>query len=349
MMHLPFPRLAQSRRLLALLLGLLLVPARIGAQDMAFKSNPRLSGKAGFRVLDISYVSAKGEARQRKLYLWYPTSDEPHEHRYPIQLGVVALDGKVAEGRHPLILFSHGYMGSADQSLFITEALARSGYVVVSTNHADSLAGGHPFRQPLPRFGSPRTWSDQNFEDRKEDLEALLDRVLKLDGDPDSFLHARIRKDQIGAMGHSLGGYTILGLAGAWPSWRDERIRAALALSPYSAPFNEHMAAGSLTIPVMLQGGTLDMGITPTLPATYAKLAAPRYFLVLKKATHFEWTNFASAKETTVEAVEKPGNPALIVDYSVAFFDHALLHREAPLLTKTNDALESYRFEEGKE
>ena len=343
--HFPFG----SRYLGALLLGLLLLPCALRAEEAPFKSNPRLSGKAGYRVLDISYASSKGETRERKLYLWYPTTDEPHDFHYPIQVGVVASEGKVSPGRHPLILFSHGYMGSADQSLFITEALARAGYIVISTNHADSLGGGHPFQQALPKFGAPRTWSDQNFLDRKEDMEALLAHVLKLNSTPDSFLYDRIQKDAIGAMGHSLGGYTILGLAGAWPSWKDERIRAALAYSPYAAPYNAKMAPGSLAIPVMLQGGTLDFAITPSLPATYAKLAAPKYYLVLKKATHFEWTNFASVKETTVEAVEKPGNPPLIVDYTLAFFDHFLLHRDAPLLSQPNEALESYRFNEKKE
>ena len=38
-------------------------------------------------------------------------------------------------------------------------------------------------------------------------------------------------------VGHSLGGYTVLGVGGGWAHWKDPRVKAILALSPYAAPF----------------------------------------------------------------------------------------------------------------
>ena len=47
------------------------------------------------------------------------------------------------------------------------------------------------------------------------------------------FLMTAFDWKRCGLVGHSLGGYTLLGLGGAWPSWRFDGIKAVLALSPY--------------------------------------------------------------------------------------------------------------------
>jgi len=46
------------------------------------------------------------------------------------------------------------------------------------------------------------------------------------------------------------------------------------------------------------------------------------------------------------ELLDSPGAVKLIVGYSIAFFNHALLHQEMSLLDRPNESLASYRFQE---
>ncbi len=290
---------------------------------------------AGFLRSKFIYTTPAGRVRERSVFLWYPTDSKPTTHSYAIQKGVVAKDALVAKGKHPLILFCHGYLGSADQVVFLTEALSRAGYIVASLNHADSLdeqsASG---KLRLPKFADVDAWSDKTVVDRKEDMQALLSHMLTLNDDTAHFLHGHVDASAIGIAGHSLGGYTALGLVGAWPSWKDTRIRAALILSPFTAPLLKHGDLTGIEVPVMLQGGTLDAPLTPLLPAVYKKLSSskPKYLFVFDQATHLSWTNFPTFSQTTRAATEAPGIPKLIADYSIAFFDHTLRHApSAPL------------------
>lgn len=116
--------------------------------------------------------------------------------------------------------------------MFLTEQ-ARAGYVVAAPDHRDagcSVEGRKLPRFHLPElpFTAPGRWIEFSYDDRREDLERTLDWMLE---SPD--FSASIEPSRLGAMGHSLGGYSVLDLTGAWKSWKDPRIAAVLALSPY--------------------------------------------------------------------------------------------------------------------
>ena len=221
---------------------------------------------------------------------------------------------------YPVILFSHGFTGCGTQSVFLTEGLAQAGYFVLAPNHPDAGCGpGHEGKlfeklstmQSEQPFHNPDAWSKATYGDRRADLEAILDMILK----EKSFQGVPIDSSRIGLAGHSLGGYTVLALAGAWPSWKDRRVKAVLALSPYCAPFIMKGDLGHLDVPVMYQGGTLDIGITPSVRrpgGAYDLTSAPKYFLDLAGAGHFAWTNLDKSYQS------------LINDYAVAFFDRYL-------------------------
>jgi predicted dienelactone hydrolase len=148
----------------------------------------------------------------------------------------------------------------------------------------------------------------------------------------------------VGISGHSLGGYTTLGLIGGWQKSTEKRIKAALALSPYTLPYHEQGNIADVKIPVMFQGGTFDWGITPFIPPVYKKLTGPKYYLVLKNETHFGWTNLIALGKTTTDVV-KAGNAQLMLDYSAAFFDrHLLGKKDSKLLEEQNTRLSSYEF-----
>ncbi len=300
---------------------------------------------AGYRKSTLEYKAEGGADRQRSLLLWYPTLAPAERFSYRPQIGLVAVDAAVLERRSPLILFSHGYLGAADQTIFLMEELARQGYIVAAANHADALLERRDGPRPRPNFGQADTWDDTKYRDRRDDIVALLDQLLKQNTDKESFLYQRIDEGQIGALGHSLGGYTVIGLVGGWPSWHEKRIQAAVALSPYGLPYlrSGKGSLESISVPLMLQGGTLDFGITPFVSPLYDKLAGPKYFLTLKGENHFGWTNLASLTTTTTECIQQ-GNPQLITDYTLAFFNHHLRRQAAPpLLAQDNDRLHAYR------
>ena len=228
---------------------------------------------------------------------------------------------------YPLIVFSHGFTGSNTQTKFLMQALAQAGYLVVAPNHKDACCGsgrhfGNGGRKPEIPFHDAGRWTDTTYRDRRDDIEAVLNAVLSRD----NFAGLPVDRNRIGIAGHSLGGYTVLGLAGGWASWKDPRVKAVLALSPYCAPFLAAMRLKEVSIPVMYQGGTRDFGITPTVKKTqgaYDQSKAPKYYVELDGAGHFAWTDLNRAYVSTIDA------------YSVAFFDAYLKNRKEGLTKLT--------------
>ena len=212
--------------------------------------------------------------------------------------------------RPPAIVFSHGLHGCATQSRFLMEAFASAGYLVFAPNHRDASCGprGATTRveAAAPPLGRPSAWTSASYRDRADDIRRLIEAVRRDER------YARADWSRMALAGHSLGGYTVLGLAGAWPEWRLPGVRAVLALSPYAQPFQTHHTLGQLAAPVMYQGGTRDVGITPWVEKRdggYAQSPAPKYFVDFAGAGHLAWTNL----QTTAHAS--------IVAYSVAFLD----------------------------
>ncbi|MGA2431698.1 MAG: dienelactone hydrolase family protein [Candidatus Acidiferrum sp.] len=222
---------------------------------------------------------------------------------------------------YPLVLFSHGFTGCNTQSIFLMEAFAKAGYFVLAPNHKDAHCGSArhsgSFGRPEKPLGDPQKWSDATYRDRRDDIEAVLDAALA----EKSFQGVTVDPGRVGISGHSLGGYTALGLAGAWPSWRDPRIKAVLALSPYSNPYVANGDLAHLNVPVMYQGGTLDLGITPEvrrLNGAYDLTSRPKYYVEFDGAGHLAWTGLNRTYHESIDA------------YSVAFFDRYLKARTDP-------------------
>jgi predicted dienelactone hydrolase len=104
-----------------------------------------------------------------------------------------------AHAKYPLLLLSHGTGGSAVDLDWLASALAANGYVVAGVNHP-----GNNALEPLTRDGFLLWW------ERATDVSEVLDAVLA-----DPTLGAHIDRNRVGAVGFSLGGYTVLELAGA--------------------------------------------------------------------------------------------------------------------------------------
>lgn len=209
----------------------------------------------------------------------------------------------------PVIVFSHGIELCATQSRYLTEAAVRAGYLVVAPNHADAncLAPSETASESEGSGAKPAfLWTDGDFDNRRDDVRKVI-AAMRADERYRSADYSRI-----GVVGHSLGGYTVLGLAGAWPSWKLENVRAVVALSPYTRPFARTNGIGKLKVPVMFQGGTADVVFTPFLAGAYKDAHAPKAYVEFRGASHFAWTDSG------------PGGPEMrdaMAAWAIAFLD----------------------------
>ena len=299
----------------------------------------------------------------RKAAVWYPSSDEPAKFKYAqrkrrglfgrmrAQRGLSTKLAKGGEpstcGPFPLVLFSHGLAGCGTQTLFFTEELARQGYVVAAPDHEDAGCsvdgdGALEIKPPEGNLFDPASWTDETYVGRRDDLQILLQQVLASEK-----FGPIVDADHIAAVGHSLGGYAALGMAGAWRSWNDDRIKAVLAFSPYALPFTTQSTLGGVDVPVMYQGAVFDVGITPFIEGpngAFAATGSPRYFVKLRGGTHFEWTNLLCVGDATVETcLNTSANARLINAYGFAFLDRYLKDKESPLLVSDGEGLNQYQ------
>ncbi len=165
-----------------------------------------LSGHAAIAGVPIGsrQISIPDPAGERPLQarLWYPagtpgplTSIGGREGSFP-GIGVVE-NAPPAAGSHPLVLLSHGFGGNWRNLNWLAAELAGQGYVVAAPNHPGTTTFDKRPEQAV------RLW------ERPRDLSRVLDAVSA-----DPGLAGPIEPSRIAAVGHSLGGWTVMALAG---------------------------------------------------------------------------------------------------------------------------------------
>lgn len=259
-----------------------------------------------FVVPAFAADTAKSNAREPNVEIWLPP------------------DFRSSEGPWPLIIFSHGFGGCAKQSTFLTSYWAEQGYIVAAPDHADAIPcknvaaylNANPNnieRTPERPFREPMQWSDETYITRKEDILFTLSSMLD-----DPMYKGYIDEDNIGLAGFSLGGYTVLGLTGGWPSWADKRFKAVLAMSPYANPYIVRKGLSRINVPIFYMGGTKDSPVTPIIKKMgWGQTTAPKYFLELEGGQHISFSE------------RDPRFKDLISQTSLAFFDKYLRGRPA--------------------
>ena len=157
------------------------------------------------RIDDID-IPGQTLPRQFEAKLWYPKSlpDRPM----------------------PLILYSHGLMGSYSQSAHYAEHFASHGYLFAAPDF------------PLTNFRNGERANAVDVINQPGDISFLLDALLRRNSDPDDSLYQRIDSDKIVAMGLSLGGMTTHMLAYD-PQRADARIDVAVAIAAPSQMFSK--------------------------------------------------------------------------------------------------------------
>lgn len=232
------------------LLALLLLPALAWAQPAPYKV-----GQSARLIQPETTRHWRGApAPGLMTQIWYPTDRSGNEHAAPIGTPQLALfkghplvaQAPLAAGRHPLLVMSHGTGGSAGSLDWIAAGLAEQGYIVVGVNHPGNHALG-----PLTSEGFSLWW------ERATDLSQALDAIL---ADPQFSPH--IATGRIGAIGFSLGGYSVLELAGART---DRRAFYQFCQSP--------AADAICRPPEMEMAGAAAQTLDESSPATQASLA----------------------------------------------------------------------------
>ncbi|KFX20678.1 alpha/beta hydrolase family protein [Pectobacterium betavasculorum] len=100
-------------------------------------------------------------------------------------------------GEHPVIVVSHGYGGNWLNQLWLVQALVTQGYIVAAPNH------------PGTTTKDMRMENAQKLWQRPNDISRVITALLAT---PEKT--GQVDAKRIAAVGHSLGGWTVLELAG---------------------------------------------------------------------------------------------------------------------------------------
>jgi predicted dienelactone hydrolase len=132
--------------------------------------------------------------------VWYPTTDTinaGNKDFRPFVREETIKDGKLSNKKYPLIMISHGTGGGRLTLEWLADALIKKGYIVAAVDH-----WGNTYDNKIAiDFATP--W------ERPQDISFVLSSLLK-----DPTFGPAIDQDRIGAAGFSIGGYTVIALAG---------------------------------------------------------------------------------------------------------------------------------------
>ena len=190
-----------------------LAVAAVGQAGLAHAEEPAI----GFQRLSLP---ATDRHRALEVAVWYPA--EPVGTPLlvgdtPVMAGMAFRVGAPPQpGRHGLVVLSHGYGGNWTNQQWLAADLAAQGYVVAAPNHPGSTS-----RDMAPP-GAVMLWK------RPGDISRIIDW---LNGEPR--WSGLLVAGQAAVVGHSLGGWTAVALAGG--RFEPSRLKAACDAHPLMA------------------------------------------------------------------------------------------------------------------
>lgn len=201
----------RNRRFVALLSFLLALSSLCSASKKEKKKEPPVLHQVGFSYRQFpvpeGYNLRGAEDPFLSVVIWYPAESNAQEKDQYIgdppifYAGRAAKDATLAPsfGTYPMVALSHGTGGSALQMAWLGTFLAARGFIAVAVNHP----GNNAVTGYTPQ-GFVEGWQ------RAKDISIVISAMLA-----DSRFGSHIDPERIGAAGFSLGGYTMLELAGA--------------------------------------------------------------------------------------------------------------------------------------
>jgi predicted dienelactone hydrolase len=223
-------------------------------------------------------------------------------------------------GAFPVIVFSHGALGSGRSYVNLLSFWASRGYVCLAPTHDDSLSlHGQQIREQGGRqvareeftqlFHDPSGWKN-----RAADVSFVIssfDEIQKLEPQ----LKGKLDVARVGVGGHSYGAYTTNLVAGALVdlpeekshSFKEDRAHAFLILSgagPAQMGLTEH-SWDHCEKPMMFETGSRDPGASGEGPLwrLHAYDSCPsgdKFSVYIDNATHFTFVGRRDSKEFDV-------------------------------------------------
>ncbi|MEO5716583.1 MAG: CocE/NonD family hydrolase [Luteolibacter sp.] len=233
----------------------------------------------------------------------------------------------------PVILFSHGLGGSRDNNPYLGNHWAARGYVVVFVQHPGSDESVWKDVPPLQRMvAAKQAASLENFLARNKDIPAVIDALVRWNGEKEHELHNRLDPEHIGMSGHSFGATTTQAVSGeAFVRDRftflEPRISAAVMMSPCAPAAGDPVKAfAPIKIPCLLMTGTNDD--SPIGNSTAAERLtvfpglqlAPAWQVVFDKGTHMTF----GERDLKGAAIKDPRYHRAILALTTAFWDAEL-------------------------
>ena len=242
---------------------------------------------AGCRAIDVADAV---QGTSIPVRLLYPTRAQARPTPFgPFRVDI-ALDAPVDGHALPLVVISHGSGGTPFTHRDLALHLARAGCVAALVQHPgncradDSLSG-----------------TVANLENRPRHLHVVIDAALT-----DPIVGAHVAPRGVTIIGHSMGGYTALAVAGGKPTSlaqespngaavtvpvrRDARVSALVLLAPATPWFMARGALADVDVPILMRTGERDMLTTAfhaQVVASGLQDPAQLDHLVVANAGHF--------------------------------------------------------------
>ena len=220
----------------------------------------------------------------------------------------------------PIIIISHGFGALKENFVYIAEHLASYGFVVLVPDHVGSDLS---YRETYLQGRLNTLLSPIEFINRSQEISFLIDQLEEFVAS-DSQWSKLLNLEQIGVMGDSLGGTTVLSLAGAEINHArlvktcdrenvilnsslylqcraqhlppqnyklaDPRIKAAIAGHPLASGIFGPEGMSTINIPVLMTAGSQDLVapvVTEQIHPFVWMQSEPRYLALFKPGTHF--------------------------------------------------------------
>ncbi|TWH43131.1 alpha/beta hydrolase [Dulcicalothrix desertica] len=225
--------------------------------------------------------------------------------------------------QQPLVVISHGFGANRRHLQYLAQHLASYGFTVAALEHPGSNAVAVN-RVTNSSSDLSKLISAKEFIDRPQDVSFLLNEFSKLNLQPGQ-LQNKLNTDNVTVVGHSLGGYTALALAGgkldldslrkfcknsllfgeAPGDWlqcaavelkdsdirtllQDKRIKGAIVLNPLVGNLFGRKGLENINTPVLMLASS-DDALTPALKhqfAPFTELRGNKYLITAIGGTH---------------------------------------------------------------